>query len=213
LNTTFYYGNPYDYGMSSSEVAEIFVVVMLVMLLLVALPMAILQIIGMCKVFKKAGKPVGFAFIPVYSYYVQCEIACCKKLFWGYLPALIVSWIVSMIPVYSSEAAILVSVLSVASSIAMIVFNVIYSIRLAKAFGKSGGFAVGLIFLPFVFYMILGCGKDPYLGCGAQPQPQPQPQFQPQEETVASGVWKCEDCGAYNLNDNRFCFHCGKEKK
>jgi len=34
----------------------------------------------------------------------------------------------------------------------------------AKAFGKGGGFAVGLLLLPFVFYPILGFGDAAYGG-------------------------------------------------
>ena len=36
--------------------------------------------------------------------------------------------------------------------------------ELAKAFGKSGGFAVGLIFLSVIFYCILAFDKSEYLG-------------------------------------------------
>lgn len=185
------------------EVAAVVAIVVSVMVLLLVIPAVVLQIIGMCKVFKKAGKPVGFFFIPVYSYYVQCEIAGCKNLFWGYLPALIVSWIVTSITPSSESGLLVIALLSMACAIAMLVFNIIFSVKLAKAFGKSGGFAVGLIFLPFVFYMILGCGKDPYLGKGAPA---------PQQEAAPGSAWKCASCGAFNLPDNRFCFHCGKEK-
>ena len=49
--------------------------------------------------------------------------------------------------------------------IANIVFAVMMCIRLAKAFGKGGGYAVGLIFLPFVFYPILAFNSScVYLG-------------------------------------------------
>ena len=37
-------------------------------------------------------------------------------------------------------------------------------IRLAKAFGKGGGFAAGLIFLPYVFMPLLAFGKGTYQG-------------------------------------------------
>ena len=35
---------------------------------------------------------------------------------------------------------------------------------LAKAFGKDVGYTVGLLFLPTIFYMILGFGKAEYVG-------------------------------------------------
>lgn len=48
------------------------------------------------------------------------------------------------------------SILPVANFIALIVANY----RLAGKFGKSAGFALGLVFLAPIFYMILGFGKD-----------------------------------------------------
>lgn len=208
MGTTFYYGNDYNYYMNSAD-AEALVLVILVALLLMLIPVAILYIIGLCKVFKKAGKPAGFAFIPVYGMYVQYDIAGCKKLFWFYLPVFIVSTLLSTVTefVTSYSALSVISFLSSLCSVASVVLYILWCVKLAKAFGKSGGFAVGLIFLPFVFMMILGCGKDPYLGNGAQPQPQALPR----QEPVNDQVWRCS-CGAYNLQGNRFCFHCGKEK-
>jgi hypothetical protein len=35
---------------------------------------------------------------------------------------------------------------------------------LSKSFGKSEGFTVGLILLPFIFYPILGLGDAQYSG-------------------------------------------------
>jgi len=45
-----------------------------------------------------------------------------------------------------------------------IVIWIIVMIDLAKSYGKVGGFAVGLIFLPFVFFPILGFGSAAYAG-------------------------------------------------
>ena len=36
--------------------------------------------------------------------------------------------------------------------------------NLAKAFGKSGGFAVGLVFLSVIFYCILAFDQSQYMG-------------------------------------------------
>jgi hypothetical protein len=43
-----------------------------------------------------------------------------------------------------------------------IVFSIWASNRLAKSFGKSEGFTIGLILLPFIFYPILGLGDSEY---------------------------------------------------
>ena len=45
-----------------------------------------------------------------------------------------------------------------------IVITIMYCIKLAKAFGKSTGFGVGLIFLNTIFILILGLGDAQYVG-------------------------------------------------
>lgn len=94
-----------------------------------------LVIIPAWKVFTKAGKPGWAVLIPIYNIIVMLEIV--KKPLW---------WIFLMfIPVVN------------------VVIAVILTIELAKAFGKSTGFAIGLIFLSPIFYPILGYGKSTYL--------------------------------------------------
>ena len=44
------------------------------------------------------------------------------------------------------------------------IYDIIFSIRLAKAFGKGTGFSIGLLFLPNIFSLILGFGSAEYLG-------------------------------------------------
>lgn len=51
-----------------------------------------------------------------------------------------------------------------------IVVGIIIALDLAKVFGKSVGFAIGLIILPWIFLVILGLGA-------AQYQPEPDPLF------------------------------------
>lgn len=44
------------------------------------------------------------------------------------------------------------------------VISIMYSVKLAKAFGRGIPFALGLIFLQPIFMLILGFGDDPYYG-------------------------------------------------
>ena len=101
-----------------------------------SLAFAVLAIVAMWKIFEKAGKPGWAAIIPFYNIYVLFKIT------WGN------GWkfLFLLIP------------------IANIVFAIITMVKLAKAFGKSGGFAVGLIFLSIIFYCILAFDKSEYLG-------------------------------------------------
>ncbi|MDR7813848.1 DUF5684 domain-containing protein [Lacrimispora sp.] len=57
-----------------------------------------------------------------------------------------------------------ISILSNLAGLASLALHVVYSIKLAKAFEKSGGFTVGLVLLPPIFIPILGLGSSKYKG-------------------------------------------------
>jgi len=107
---------------------------------IVYLAIAVLGIVAMWKIFEKAGEPGWAAIIPFYNLYVLFKIT------WGN------GWkfLFLLIP------------------IANFVFLIITMVKLAKAFGKSGGFAVGLIFLSVIFYCILAFGDAQYIGVPEQ---------------------------------------------
>ena len=100
----------------------------------------LLIIVGMWKMFSKAGKPGWASIIPIYNCVVLLEIVG-KPIWWILL---------LMIPLVNFVIAI------------------ILNLALAERFGKGGGFAVGLIFLPFIFIPMLGFGSATY-----QPAPAP----------------------------------------
>ena len=98
------------------------------------LAIAVLMVASMWKVFVKAGKPGWAALIPIYNFVVLLEIA--GKPVW---------WIVLFfIPVVNFIVIIL------------------FSISLAKKFGKGVGYGLGLAFLGVVFYPMLGFGDSRY---------------------------------------------------
>jgi hypothetical protein len=45
-----------------------------------------------------------------------------------------------------------------------IISMIIMCVKMAKNFGRSGAFGLGLLLLPFIFYPILGFSSWPYLG-------------------------------------------------
>ena len=103
---------------------------------LVYLAIFILVIAGIWKVFTKAGKPGWAAIVPIYNLIVLLEIT--GRPLW---------WIVLMlIPIVNIVVALIVM------------------IDLAKSFGKGTGFALGLFFLGFIFFPILGFGDATYQG-------------------------------------------------
>jgi len=107
------------------------------------LALMILMIVGMWKVYSKAGKPGWASLIPVYNLVVMLEIIG-KPVWWV---------ILAFIPFVN------------------VVVGVIVAYHLAKAFGKGIGYAVGLIFLSFIFFPILGFGKAVYTGVATPATP------------------------------------------
>lgn len=104
--------------------------------MLLYLAVIALVIVGMWKAFAKAGQPGWASIIPIYNIIVMLQIA--QKPLW---------WIILyFIPV------------------ANIIIPILVSIALAEKFGKGAGFGLGLAFLPFIFFPILGFGSDTYKG-------------------------------------------------
>lgn len=98
------------------------------------LALIVFLIVTMWKIFTKAGKPGWASIIPIYNVFVMLDIA--GKPAWWFL--------LFLIPFVNFIVGILV--------IAGIAAN----------FGKGGGFVVGMILLPIVFYPILAFGSAQY---------------------------------------------------
>ena len=96
----------------------------------------VLLIVANWKIFTKAGEAGWKSLIPFYNLYVLCKIVDGKG----------IKFLLLLIPIVD------------------IVYLIILDIRMAKAFGKGTGFAVGLIFLPNIFTLILGFGDAQYVG-------------------------------------------------
>lgn len=86
------------------------------------------------KIFKKAGRQGCESLIPIYNTVIFIKI--CGKPGWWF-------WLL-LIPLVN------------------IIFAVMIYHGLSKAFGKTEGFTAGLIFLPFVFFPILGLSRLKY---------------------------------------------------
>lgn len=96
----------------------------------------LLYVVGAWKAFVKAGEPGWAILIPIFNIYVMCKIA--GKPGWWVL--------LCFIP-----------------GVNLIAF-VFVCIDIAKNFGKSTLFGVGIVLLGFVTWPILGFGNATYLG-------------------------------------------------
>ncbi|HSY49770.1 MAG TPA: DUF5684 domain-containing protein [Thermoanaerobaculia bacterium] len=94
----------------------------------------LLIVISLWKIFVKAGKPGWAAIVPIYNLIVMLEIA--GKPMW---------WFILMLIPFVNFIVIIIVVIAI-----------------AKNFGKSTGFAIGMIFLPFIFYPMLAFSDAKY---------------------------------------------------
>ena len=104
-------------------------------IIIIYLGIIVLMIASVWTIFTKAGKPGWAAIIPIYNYIVMLEVV--KKPIW---------WIVLMlIPLVN------------------LIVGIIICIELAKVFGKSTGFGIGIIFLGIIFLPMLAFGDAKYI--------------------------------------------------
>ena len=135
--------------------------------MLLPLIVSILMIVAMWKIYVKAGAPGWGVLVPIYNVYLLFKIAWKTKMYWIMLACMLLPGLLSgfMVGMDGNEVlAVILPLLMMACAIASIVIGIINTVKLAKAFGKGGGFAVGLIFLSIIFYCILAFGKAQYIG-------------------------------------------------
>ncbi len=103
-------------------------------LIIVYLAFIFFIVASIWKTFEKAHQPGWASIIPIYNYYIMGKIGDVKN------------WWLIFIPIVNIY----------------IVFVIM--IAIAKSFGKSTGFGVGLVFLGFIFFPMLGFGDATYIG-------------------------------------------------
>lgn len=87
------------------------------------------------KIFEKFGEPGWKSLIPIYNIYIMFKYTFGSGL-----------WIIAlMVPILNFIVAIM------------------FAAKMAKVFGKSGLFAVGLFFLPFIFQAIIAFDDSRYM--------------------------------------------------
>ena len=109
---------------------------------LVFAAIAVVTLIGMWKVFTKAGHPGWAVLIPVYNFILLLRIAGLAW-YWVFTPLII------LIPILGA--------------IAYLVWVVWVHHRISTRFGQGVGFTIGLTLLGPIFWLILGFGSSKYL--------------------------------------------------
>lgn len=130
------YYSDYNYGGSGDDVAVAAMAGFYIVYIIICLAAAIVGVIAYWKIFDKANKPGWHAIIPILNMYTLFDV------------------------IYGSGWKFLLMFVPGLNTV--LAFFMIY--RLGKAFNKSTGFIIGLIFLTPIFLLILAFGKDRYYG-------------------------------------------------
>jgi uncharacterized protein DUF5684 len=111
---------------------------------------AIPAIVGLWKIFEKAGKPGWAAIIPIYNLYIYLQVVG-RPVWW------MLFFLLAFIPFVGAVVGI--------------VLGFILANDLAKSFNKDMGYTVLLFLLPFIGYPLLGFGSAEYKGPSALGMP------------------------------------------
>ena len=207
----------YGYGYEAGVFAAVMAVIGIV--LVIGLVIYILQVVGMWKVFKKSGEEGWKAIIPIYNTYTMCKIT-------GVNP-----WWVLIVAIAGGLSGAfgdsdLNTIVSLLCSIVTIYFSVLLNVSLARAFGKTDGFAVGLVLLNPIFLLILGCGSSQFIAKkpmhdllfdninknkNAQNTNSVNNQQTSAEANPSQAAKHCPNCGAEVENGVEFCKSCGSK--
>lgn len=133
----------------SSNASDVVIAAMagfLGLIILIASVITVIQIIGMWKVFTKAGEKGWKAIIPFYNIAILYKIS-------GMSPYLVFVYIGLFIPI-----------INIFASTALAIITLYQKVNLMNAFRASTGLTVAMIMVPFITYLILGFGKSEYFG-------------------------------------------------
>ena len=110
--------------------------------LVIAFALGIICMVGMWKVFEKAGQPGWAAIVPFYNVYILTVEIAKKEVLW---------FILFMVGLFICGPL-------------MIIAAFVINLEVANKFGKGAGFGIGLTLLYPIFYPILGFGSARYVG-------------------------------------------------
>lgn len=108
--------------------------------LVVVFAIVIIEIAGLWKMFEKANEPGWYAIIPILNIIIMLKLVG-REVWW---------LILFLIPCVNIIAAIIVYM------------------DLAKSYGKSAAYGLGMVILPFIFFPMLGFGEAQYVGPSVQ---------------------------------------------
>lgn len=143
-------------------------------IIVASIAVAILMIVAMWKLFTKAGEKGWKSLIPIYDIYILFKISGAKSWFWGLVVAEIIVFVDTIIATNNGGVVtdangnvteikdISFAIVLAAMAIFELICYIVLCAKLAKAFKRGAGTAIGLFFLPNIFTLILAFGSAKY---------------------------------------------------
>lgn len=171
--------------------------VLTLIILGISLLFLLMTVIGRWKVYKKAGRYGIASIIPVWNEITFFQVgsgngwtgAVCVLLsvalgaFWYVVNQLSAN--PTLISMANSNNTVVTAILgaSMATILLLLWFNISNTHKLSKNFGKGLGTTLGLIFLPEIFYLVLGFGRAEY-SIGSDQEDAAAEDFEPSENAL-----------------------------
>ena len=143
-------------------------------IIVASIAVAILMIVAMWKLFTKAGEKGWKSLIPIYDIYILFKISGAKSWFWGLVVAEIIVFVDTIVATNNGGVVtdangnvteikdISFAIVVAAMAIFELICYIVLCAKLAKAFKRGAGTAIGLFFLPNIFTLILAFGSAKY---------------------------------------------------
>lgn len=140
----------------------------LLMLLAIILGVLLVFYIGIViawwRIFKKAGEPGWKSIIPFYDGHTIYKICWKPVFFWLMLILAVAGTVMTGFQLSLGGFETVIYITGYAFMLLALYIDVLHSFKLSNAFGHGTGFAIGLVFLPTIFCLILAFGKSQYIG-------------------------------------------------
>lgn len=160
--------------------------------------------LGLYKIFKKAGNKGWAGFVPYYSDWILVEISGCH---WWYYLIILGNALLSLF--INTDSTSLVTLLSGLLSLISLYVLLCINYNIAKKFHREAGFAIGMTFIPIVFYLILGFSNECKYDSSVEVSPWGLYDFN--KKNGKNNKSYCSNCGT-EMSGN-FCPKCGTNKR
>ena len=178
-----------------------------IIILISLIPLFVLSIIGEYKLFEKCGEKGWKSLIPFYNDWTLVEISGCHKWYFLFIIAN------SFLTVFIEEIDRIATLSLLSGLVSLITLYIIFCINynIAKKFNQGFSFAIGMCFVPFIFYFMLGFSTKYKYDKNVEVNPWGLYDFKERRSVIKKEKKYCSKCGLEMTNN--FCPKCGNSKK